>query len=147
MGKTKRMVGIVICLSALLSHPTYAQSPSVGSVATPTVVTAVVAPVQPTTDEIVVAFANEYQVSESKLLNTMRCESSGYKYAWNKSDPHGGSKGIFQFQTSTFYRYAKILNIESPDIWNRDQQAEIAAYMFSIGQQGQWSCAVKLGYS
>ena len=72
------------------------------------------------------------------------CESSNNPNAWNKSDPNGGSKGLFQFQTSTFNNYAKKIGIQNPDIWDKEQQVSVGAYMIANGQIGQWSCAKKL---
>jgi len=49
-------------------------------------------------------------------------------------------KGLFQFMPSTFYANAKRAGLENPDIWSADDQTNVAAYMQSIGQQGQWTC-------
>lgn len=90
--------------------------------------------------DIISSYALLYNDTDVILQKIAKCESSLNPKAWNKSDPHGGSKGLFQFQNSTFYNYAKILEIENPDIWNVEQQAEIASYMVSIGEAHQWTC-------
>ncbi len=85
-------------------------------------------------------FAEKYGSSSSQLGKVMFCESRNNPKAWNKNDPNGGSKGLMQFQTSTFYKNAARIGIEKPDIWNQQQQIEVAAYMFAQKQQHQWSC-------
>ncbi len=124
----------------LVASPLYAHS----SVAeAPTQLPPVVAPKTP--HEYVVQYASVYHSSLKQLLAVMSCESGGNPKAWNKNDPHGGSKGMFQFQDSTFLNYSKAIDIENPDIWNPEQQAEVAAYMFSKGMQSQWSCSYITG--
>jgi len=90
--------------------------------------------------ENILKYAEIYNVSHKQLLTVAKCESQLNPKAHNKNDPNGGSRGIFQFQTSTFNRYSSILKIEEPDIWNSEQQIKVAAYMFSKGQQKQWTC-------
>lgn len=145
MSKLK-ITGTILVLILVFVSPTYAQSPKPPAVAVPEPVPSdPVPPTKLTTREIVVGFANQYQVSSTQMLGVMKCESGGNQYAWNKNDPGVGSKGIFQFQTSTFYKYAKELHFENPDIWSIEQQAEIAAYMFKKGQQLQWyNCYKKI---
>ena len=84
-------------------------------------------------------FAEEYKTDPAVMLKIGQCESGFDENAWNKSDPNGGSHGYMQFQTSTFYSYAKKLNIENPDIKDKVQQAQVSAYMFSIGEGKQWT--------
>lgn len=99
------------------------------------------APVIPTTVQgQIVYYANIYGSNSEQLTEVAKCESSLDPNAWNKTDPEGGSKGIFQFQPSTFLKYSKEIDVQNPDIWNSEQQIEVAAYMFSLKQQNQWSC-------
>jgi hypothetical protein len=70
----------------------------------------------------------------------MDCESDFNQNAWNKEDPNGGSFGILQFQIATFYGFAKEVGIDNPDIWNAEQQIEIADYMISTGHLSLWTC-------
>jgi len=81
------------------------------------------------------------------ILCLIECESEGNPDAWNKKDPNGGSKGILQFQEPTFYHYAKEVGIKNPDIWNPEQQIEVATYLFSENKQYLWTCAQKCGIS
>lgn len=76
----------------------------------------------------------------TNLLRVMKCESGGNPKAYNGKDPNGGSRGLFQFQTATFERYSKEVGIKNPDIWDIQQQIQIASHMFKQKQQGQWSC-------
>lgn len=85
-------------------------------------------------------YATQYGIDANVFKKVMWCESSNNPNAHNKNDPNGGSFGIMQFQTATFYSYAKKIKIENPDIHNVEQQILVASYMFSIGQAKQWSC-------
>lgn len=80
---------------------------------------------------------------KKEILCLIECESGGDPYAWNKKDPNGGSKGILQFQEPTFYQYAKEVGIRNPDIWNPEQQIEVATYLLSENKQYLWTCARK----
>lgn len=91
--------------------------------------------------ELVAKYALQYNVSQETILKVIACESGNNPNAWNKNDPNGGSKGIAQFQETTFYGYAKEIGITNPDIWNFDQQIEVMGYMISIGKLNHWSCA------
>lgn len=84
-------------------------------------------------------FAEEYKTDPVALLKVGKCESGYKENQWNKVDPNGGSKGFMQFQTRTFYSYAAKLGIPNPDIWDKVHQAQVAAYMFSIGEGKQWT--------
>lgn len=84
--------------------------------------------------------AVRYGIHASSLKRVAKCESGYNKDAINTNDPNGGSKGILQFQSKTFYQNAAILKIENPDIWNTDQQIQVAAYLFSKGEASQWTC-------
>lgn len=81
-----------------------------------------------------------YNIDENKLRTTIKCESNFNPKAYNGSDPNGGSKGIAQFQSGTFYNYSKFIEIEKPDVWNAEHSIKTMAYMFLKGQQNQWSC-------
>ena len=93
-----------------------------------------------TTNQLILKYADAYQVSAVQIYNLAICESSLKETALNKADPHGGSKGILQFQQKTFDYYSDQIGIDNPDIWNKEQQIQVASYMFSIGEQNQWSC-------
>ena len=72
-----------------------------------------------------------------QLIRVMYCESGGRSNAYNKSGPY---IGLFQFLSSTFNANARRAGIANPSVWDPYQQINVAAYMFSIGQAGQWSC-------
>lgn len=74
------------------------------------------------------------------MVSVANCESGFRPDAFNARDPHGGSKGIFQFQLSTFNKYAPGAGVASPSWGDPDQSIRIATYMFSIGEAKQWSC-------
>lgn len=86
------------------------------------------------------AFAYRYGIDAEEFMKVAECESNLNEKAWNKSDPNTGSKGVFQFQDATFAHYSKEAGIDTPDVWNPWDNIETAAYMFSKGQQKQWSC-------
>lgn len=77
---------------------------------------------------------------DDSFYDTIQCESRFKATAWNKEDPNGGSKGVAQFQQSTFDKWSVEAGIKDGDIWDSYQAIDTAAYMFSKGQQRQWSC-------
>ena len=92
-----------------------------------------------------IKYAQLYRVSVNDLRQVMMCESGGNPLAWNKNDPNGGSRGLFQFQEATFFGAAQALGIANPDIWNVEQQIQTTAYLFSENKQCLWTCARKYG--
>lgn len=82
----------------------------------------------------------KYNVSDASMVALAKCESSLNNLAINHADPEGGSIGLFQFQPSTFYGFAKRHGIEDPDIGDPIQQADLAAWMVSQGYGPRWSC-------
>lgn len=49
--------------------------------------------------------------------------------------------GLFQFVRSTYTANAAAIGLPAvDDRTNADHAAQVAAYMFSIGQAGQWQC-------
>lgn len=86
------------------------------------------------------SYAVRYGIKGDELLATLKCESKLNAKAWNKSDPNGGSKGVGQFQPSTFAKYSKLAGIQNGDVWNPFDNINTVAYMFSIHQEHQWSC-------
>lgn len=73
-----------------------------------------------------------YGVNGAWLMRTAACESGFNPGAVGAA----GEIGIFQFKWGTFYG-----NGGTGDIWSVYNQADRAAYMFHIGQSGQWTCA------
>lgn len=90
----------------------------------------------------IVKWAGVYGVSADWLLRVAYCESGLRVNASNPSYYAGGGhpSGVFQFLPQTFYANAARVGIPDPYLWNYDQQAQTAAWMFSIGQSGQWAC-------
>lgn len=98
-------------------------------------------------DATLLALSSYYGISYSNIHRVISCESGWDIHAMNLKDPEGGSRGLLQFQPTTYEGFAQELGIEYPDIYNPFQQMEVAAYMWSIGQQKRWSCFKKLGLS
>lgn len=97
--------------------------------------TAVVAPAGDI-QSIIVKWANHYNTDAGQLLRVANCESHYNVNAYNPS----GATGLFQFMPGTFLGNAKRVGLANPDIHNAEHQAQVAAYMFSIGQARQWVC-------
>jgi hypothetical protein len=81
-------------------------------------------------------WASYYGVDANWLLRIAQCESglnqsaTNYGYSAGGGNPHG----VFQFLPQTFYGNG------GRDYDSFDDQARVAAYMFHIGQSGQWEC-------
>lgn len=86
------------------------------------------------------AASDKYDISYAQFYDTLKCESKLNPQMWNKADPNGGSKGIAQFQPATFARYSKLAGVTDANVWDASDSIEVAAYMFSKGQQHQWTC-------
>ena len=84
--------------------------------------------------EAIIRWANHYGVSSAQLLRVAECESH-----FDPNANNGSHFGVFQFAPSTFSANAARCGAGT-DIWNIENQAKTAAYMFSKGQSGQWSC-------
>ena len=86
--------------------------------------------------EIIIKWANHYGANADQLLRVARCESGFNLNAHNPS----GATGLFQFMPGTFSGNAARIGLANPNIYSAEDQAQVAAYMFSIGQSGQWVC-------
>lgn len=94
-----------------------------------------------TASDIILSYAVHYAISGKEFLGTAECESGFNEKAYNPNDPDTGSRGVFQFQRSTFKKYARLAGIEGDlNIWDPMQQIQTAAYMFSIHEEKQWTC-------
>lgn len=92
------------------------------------------APTQPTdgnVKDIITYWANQYGVDPTLLLNVANCESTLNPSAVN---PTSGDTGIFQFSPSTFADHG------GTNIYDVNQQAQIAAQMWAAGEGNQWAC-------
>lgn len=94
-----------------------------------------------TPQEYISIYATQFNVSEKQLLVVASCESNLKPTAFHKNDGGKGkhSIGIFQFQESTFLTWEKKLG-ENLDYYSYQDQAKLAAFMFSQKQQSQWTC-------
>lgn len=86
-------------------------------------------------EDLITFYCEKYGCSTAQLTRVMKCESGGNPKARN-----GIHIGLFQFNPATFRSNANKIGLVNADIWNREDQIQTAAYMFSVGQAGQWSC-------
>lgn len=96
---------------------------------------------EPTPKELISLYALKYGAVETQLLKVAKCESGFNPNAFHKNDGGNGkhSVGIFQFQESTFLTWEKKLG-EDLDYYSYHDQIKLASFMFSKGQQKQWTC-------
>ena len=87
--------------------------------------------------------ANKYEINPEKVIELANCESTMSPTAWNKSDPKGGAKGLFQYLQPTWDFYTSKFGIDNPDIWNSDQQIEVTSRLLAMGKSSLWTCARK----
>lgn len=81
-------------------------------------------------------YAAQYGIDANVFKKVMWCESSNNPYAIGDS---GLARNVMQFHKSTFISYEKKLGIDLNYDSYKDQ-IQLAAYMFSIGEQRQWTC-------
>jgi len=103
-----------------------------------------IAPPLNTKDNIQDLIKEKYPEEAEILIKLAQCESSLNPKAWNKRDPYGGAKGLFQFLEPTFYFYAKVYQIENPDIWSVEDQIELTAYLIQDNKLSLWTCGRKI---
>lgn len=96
---------------------------------------------KPSIHQLIVKQAQIYNIDPVPLYKVAICESNLNEKALGDK---GLAKGILQFHQATFDTYAKQLNISNPDIWNSEQQAQVASYMFSTFHQSAWTCFSKI---
>jgi soluble lytic murein transglycosylase-like protein len=92
----------------------------------------------------IVKWANYYHVDPGWLLRVANCESgfrsdvaNGHYWAPDGSTP----TGLFQFVRSTYIANAARAGLPAiDDRTNPDRSAQVAAFMFSIGESRQWEC-------
>lgn len=85
--------------------------------------------------DAIAAAAARWGVSYYWLLRVATCESGLNPNAYNPS----GASGLFQFMPSTYWYFAGRIG-ETRSYWDPYGAANVAAYMFSIGQAYQWTC-------
>lgn len=91
--------------------------------------------------EYISIYSKKYGISEANLLRVAKCESGLKKDAIHYDDGGKGkhSRGIMQFQQSTFLVWEKKLG-EDLDYHSYHDQIKLASFMWSKGQQNQWTC-------
>ena len=72
-----------------------------------------------------------------QLLRVAYCESRFNPGAYNASS---GASGLFQFLPSTWAANSVRAGFGGASVWDPVASANVAAYMFAMGQSGQWSC-------
>lgn len=87
--------------------------------------------------------AIEYGVPAHIALGVARCESGFNPIAINSKDPDGGSFGLYQFQLGTWNHFRTKYGI-GDEIFNADNQIEVAIRMMSDGYYSRWTCYRKL---
>ena len=71
-----------------------------------------------------------------QLLRVAYCESRFNPGAYNAS----GASGLFQFLPSTWAANSVRAGFGGASVWDPVASANVAAYMFRLGQSGQWVC-------
>jgi uncharacterized protein YabE (DUF348 family) len=71
-----------------------------------------------------------------QLLRVAYCESRYNPGAYNAS----GASGLFQFLPSTWAANSVRAGFAGASVWDPVASANVAAYMFRLGQAGQWVC-------
>ena len=71
-----------------------------------------------------------------QLLRVAYCESRFNPGAYNAS----GASGLFQFLPSTWAVNSVRAGFSGASVWDPVASANVAAYMFKMGQSGQWVC-------
>lgn len=84
--------------------------------------------------DLIIKWADYYGVDQTRLLRVAYCESK-----YNPRASNGTHFGVYQFLPSTYAANAPKAGAGS-DYWDAENNVRTAAYMFSIGQAGQWAC-------
>lgn len=81
--------------------------------------------------------AARWGADPTQLLRVAYCESHYNPSAYNASS---GASGLFQFLARTWAANSVRAGYGGASVFDPVANANTAAYMFSIGQAGQWSC-------
>jgi hypothetical protein len=87
-------------------------------------------------EAIIRAAAAKWGADPAQLLRVAWCESRYNPSAYNAS----GASGLFQFMPRTWAANSVRAGYGGASVWDPVASANTAAYMFSIGQAGQWTC-------
>ena len=86
---------------------------------------------------IIIAAANTHGVSADTLLRVAYCES---RYDPNAYNGILGASGLFQIIPGTWRANSVAAGYGGASVWDPVANANVAAWMFSRGQAGQWAC-------
>ena len=86
---------------------------------------------------IITAAADKYGVSAETLLRVAYCESRYDPLAYNGIL---GASGLFQIIPGTWRANSVASGHGGASVWDPVANANVAAWMFSRGQAGQWAC-------
>ncbi len=87
-------------------------------------------------EAIIRAAAARWGADPTQLLRVAWCESRYNPSAYNAS----GASGLFQFMPRTWAANSVRAGYGGASVFDPVASANTAAYMFSIGQAGQWTC-------
>jgi hypothetical protein len=88
-------------------------------------------------ESIIRAAAGRWGADPTQLLRVAWCESRYNPAAYN---PSSGASGLFQFMPRTWSANSVRAGYGGVSVFDAVANANTAAYMFSVGQAGQWSC-------
>jgi hypothetical protein len=94
------------------------------------------APAPADIEAIIRAAAARWGADPTQLLRVAWCESRYNPSAYNAS----GASGLFQFMPRTWAANSVRAGYSGASAFDPVASANVAAYMFSIGQAGQWTC-------
>lgn len=86
--------------------------------------------------DLIKFYSEKYKVDPDQSLRIAKCESGFNANALSKG---GKYKGLYQWDNS-FYGYAKILEIEKPNVFNPEHNIRAATLAMSYGLWSKWSC-------
>ncbi|MGH2491476.1 MAG: G5 domain-containing protein [Candidatus Limnocylindria bacterium] len=95
------------------------------------------APAPADIESIIRAAAARWGADPAQLLRVAWCESRYNPLAYNTSS---GASGLFQFMPRTWAANSVRAGYGGASVFDAVASANTAAFMFSIGQAGQWSC-------
>jgi resuscitation-promoting factor RpfB len=90
----------------------------------------------PEIEAIIRDAAAAHGADADQLVRVAYCESRFNPGAYNAS----GASGLFQFLPSTWAANSVRAGFGGASVWDPVASANVAAYMFSLGQSGQWVC-------
>ena len=80
-------------------------------------------------------YCGQYGCNPVQLKRVIMCESTN-----NPNARNGIYSGLFQFSPATFRSYSTKMGLVNANIWDAEDQINVASWMFANGQARQWSC-------